>query len=247
MEQKVSVKFSYKCMLLCLFLLTTSDLYAAVNIDRTRVIMNGDVKSLSVTLSNQSKSLPYLAQSWVEDSSGKRSETYFLALPPLQRIDPLKKSQVRIMALPSTETLPKDRETLFYFNVREIPPKSDKQNVLQIALQSRLKMFWRPTDIKKAPNVRTEEKLNIIREKGKLILDNTTPYYITLGYLGPDNKGNFRGFESEMVAPFSKKNVNVNFNGDGLDVGYIDDFGGLNINHYHCTESLCSLENRANR
>ncbi|MGQ7188945.1 fimbria/pilus periplasmic chaperone, partial [Escherichia sp. HC-CC] len=25
--------------------------------------------------------------------------------------------------------MPNDRETLFYFNVREIPPKTDKKNV----------------------------------------------------------------------------------------------------------------------
>ncbi|WP_249359979.1 MULTISPECIES: fimbria/pilus periplasmic chaperone [unclassified Citrobacter] len=105
---------------------------AAVNIDRTRIIMDGSDKSLAVTLTNQSKTQPYLAQSWIDDANGKRSESYLLALPPLQRIDAGKKTQVRIMALPAIASLAKDRETLFYFNVREIPPKSDKENVLQI-------------------------------------------------------------------------------------------------------------------
>ncbi len=43
--------------------------------------------------------------------------------------------------------LPQDRESLFYLNVREIPPKPDKPNVLQLAMQSRIKLFYRPAAI----------------------------------------------------------------------------------------------------
>ncbi|MEX6226452.1 fimbria/pilus periplasmic chaperone [Providencia hangzhouensis] len=38
--------------------------------------------------------------------------------------------------MPTINELPQDRESLFYFNLREVPPKSDKDNVLQIALQT---------------------------------------------------------------------------------------------------------------
>ncbi|MGT9169473.1 fimbria/pilus periplasmic chaperone, partial [Escherichia coli] len=41
------------------------------------------------------------------------------------------------------------RESLFYYNVREIPPKSGKANTLQIALQTRIKLFWRPKALEK--------------------------------------------------------------------------------------------------
>lgn len=216
--------------------------HAAVNIDRTRIVMGGEDKSLAITLTNQSKNQPYLAQSWIDDATGKRSETYLLALPPLQRIDAGKKTQVRIMALPATASLAKDRETLFYFNVREIPPKSDKENVLQIALQSRLKLFYRPDGIKKKTNDSSEEKVTVTRQEGKLVLNNPTPYYITLGYLGSDNKANFPGFDSLMIAPFSSQDFSAKFSGDTLRVGYIDDFGGLHVNQYHCIGTLCSLK-----
>ncbi|HAU6732975.1 TPA: fimbria/pilus periplasmic chaperone [Salmonella enterica subsp. enterica serovar Elisabethville] len=225
-------------------LISSATVNAAVNVDRTRIVMAGNDKSLAITLTNQSKAQPYLAQSWIDDASGKRSESYLLALPPLQRIDAGKKSQVRIMALPSTASLAQDRETLFYFNVREIPPKSDKENVLQIALQNRLKLFYRPENIKKKANDRSEEKVTVTRQNSKLILNNPTPYYITLGYLGSDNKGNFPGFDSIMLAPFSSQDFNVKFGGDTLRVGYIDDFGGLKINQYHCVETLCSLKSK---
>lgn len=217
---------------------------AAVNIDRTRIIMDGSDKSLAVTLTNQSKTQPYLAQSWIDDANGKRSESYLLALPPLQRIDAGKKTQVRIMALPAIASLAKDRETLFYFNVREIPPKSDKENVLQIALQSRLKLFYRPDGINKKASDRVEEKVTVTRQNGKLVLNNPTPYYITLGYLGADNKGSFPGFDSIMIAPLSSLDFNVKFGGNSLNVGYIDDFGGLHINPYRCAEMLCVFEGK---
>lgn len=216
---------------------------AAVNVDRTRIVMSSNDKSLAITLTNESKDVPFLAQSWIEDATGKRSENFLLALPPLQRIDGGKKAQVRIMTLPAVSSLPKDRETLFYYNIREIPPKSDKVNVLQVAMQSRLKLFWRPEAIQKAMNVRTEEQLTIGRNAKELTIKNPTPYYITLGYLGADNKGSFPGFDSIMVAPFSSQKFNAEkFNGNELSVGYIDDFGGLQINIYHCTGALCTIK-----
>ncbi|ECM3183823.1 molecular chaperone, partial [Salmonella enterica subsp. enterica serovar Newport] len=44
---------------------------AAINVDRTRIIMSSDAKAVSVGLSNDSPDAPYLAQSWMEDSLGK--------------------------------------------------------------------------------------------------------------------------------------------------------------------------------
>ncbi|VDZ80620.1 fimbrial chaperone protein [Salmonella bongori] len=57
-------------------LLNSNIVNAAINVDRTRIVMGGEDKSLAVTLTNQSKSQPYLAQSWIDDASEKRSESY---------------------------------------------------------------------------------------------------------------------------------------------------------------------------
>lgn len=43
-----------------------------VSPDRTRIIFNASNKSATVRLTNQSKIDPYLAQSWIEDASGKK-------------------------------------------------------------------------------------------------------------------------------------------------------------------------------
>ncbi len=47
----------------------------------------------------------------------------------------------------ASHLLPQDRESLFYFNLREIPPRSDKPNSLQLALQTRIKFFYRPQSL----------------------------------------------------------------------------------------------------
>lgn len=125
----------------------TSQAIAAIALDRTRVIFNGADKSISLNVSNQNKELPYLAQGWMENENGERIDSPLLVLPPIQRIEPGDKSQVKVQSLPDIAKLPQDRESVFYFNLREIPPRSDKPNVLQIALQTRIKLFYRPAAI----------------------------------------------------------------------------------------------------
>ncbi len=127
---------------------------AAIALDRTRVIFDGSQKAVSLNVSNQNKQLPYLAQGWIEDEQGNKIQSPLTVLPPVQRIEPGKPSQVKIQALPATKLLKQDRETIYYFNLREIPPKSTKPNTLQIALQTRIKLFYRPAAIAIEKNAR---------------------------------------------------------------------------------------------
>ncbi|MDI8746489.1 fimbria/pilus periplasmic chaperone, partial [Salmonella enterica subsp. enterica serovar Montevideo] len=41
---------------------------------------------------------------------------------------------------------------LFWFNVRGVPPKPEDDNVLQLAMQSQLKLFYRPKAIIRSSN-----------------------------------------------------------------------------------------------
>ena len=118
--------------------------FGAIALDRTRVIYDGSQKSISLNVSNENRQLPYLAQGWIEDAQGNKVSSPLTVLPPVQRIEPGAKSQVKIQGLPAVNSLPQDRESLFYFNLREIPPRTDKPNTLQIALQTRIKLFYRP-------------------------------------------------------------------------------------------------------
>ncbi len=94
---------------------------AAIQPDRTRIIFNGNEKASSLKIENQSKQLPYLAYSWIEDEKGNKDDTFLVALPPIQRLNPSAISQVRIVKQDKARSLPQDRETLFWMNVKAIP------------------------------------------------------------------------------------------------------------------------------
>ncbi|HFH0422677.1 TPA: fimbria/pilus periplasmic chaperone [Salmonella enterica subsp. enterica serovar Bovismorbificans] len=223
---------------------------AAINVDRTRIIMSSDVKAVSVGLSNESRDQPYLAQSWMEDSQGKATNV-LIALPPLQRIDAGKKSRVRIMRVQNSGAapLPADRESLFYFNVREIPPAPEdkNKNILQLATQSQLKLFLRPATLAAEGNASPEKMLQVQSAGGSLTLKNPTPYYITIIWLGQSPKQKLAGFkEGAMVAPFSEQIVNAVLpaGADRILVGNVDDYGGMRMNRFICTVGKCTFRER---
>lgn len=64
---------------------------ATVSPDRTRIIFNASNKSATVRLTNQSKIDPYLAQSWIEDASGKKTRDYISTLPQWNVSRPMSK------------------------------------------------------------------------------------------------------------------------------------------------------------
>ena len=183
---------------------------AAVQPDRTRIVFNANDKATSLRIENQSDKLPYLAYSWIENEKGEKSDALLVALPPIQRLEPKATSQVRVVKQASTTQLPGDRETLFFYNMREIPPAPDKSSdhaILQVAIQSRIKLFWRPAALRKKAGEKVELQLQVSQQGNQLTLKNPTAYYLTIAYLGRNEKGVLPGFKTVMVAPFSTVNT----------------------------------------
>ncbi|MEX6225065.1 molecular chaperone [Providencia hangzhouensis] len=64
--------------------------------------------------------------------------------------------------------------------------EGDSQNVLQLAIRSRFKFFYRPTGL--SSRELAPEQL-VIKANGKsIIIDNPTPYYITITKISTDGK-----------------------------------------------------------
>lgn len=214
---------------------------AAVALDRTRVIFDGGQKSMSVNVRNDNTKLPYLAQSWVEDANGQKIQSPLMALPPLQRLEPGAKSLIKIQLAPGAEAkLPQDRESLFYFNLREIPPKSNKANVLQLALQTRVKMFYRPKVlVQKQANSQTpwQEQLTLTRQGDRYQVTNPTPYYVTL--VAADKTD----MKPLMLAPKSSADLGVRASSMGNQprVAYINDWGGRPVLTFSCSGTSCKV------
>jgi chaperone protein PapD len=219
---------------------------AAIALDRTRVVFNGGEKSTSLTISNENKQLPYLAQGWVEDAQGNKITTPLTVLPPLQRLEPGAKSQIKVQALPAANLLVQDRETLFYFNLREIPPKSEKPNTLQLALQTRIKLFYRPKALSNTEGAAPwQEQLTLTRQGDKYQVNNPTPYYITIvDASSKPGSASAKGFEPVMVAPKGKEmlNVGVAALGNAPVLTYVNDYGGRPQLQFNCGGAECKAK-----
>ncbi|UAK22223.1 fimbria/pilus periplasmic chaperone [Kluyvera sp. CRP] len=226
-------------------MLTASTVEAAIALDRTRVVFDGSQKSVSLGVTNQNTQLPYLAQTWLEDEQGNKIQSPLTVLPPVQRIEPGKPSQVKVQALPAARQLPQDRETLYYFNLREIPPKSDRPNTLQIALQTRIKLFYRPSglaiDSSAAP---PQEKLTLTVQAGKYTVNNPTPYYITLVDAG-SRKGaeGVKDFKPVMVSPKGTAPLNIGAGEVGASpvLTYVNDYGARPQLTFSCSGTTCAV------
>ncbi|EMH4138340.1 fimbria/pilus periplasmic chaperone [Serratia marcescens] len=220
---------------------------AAIALDRTRVVFDGGQNSVSLNISNQNKQLPYLAQGWLEDEQGNKIQSPLVVLPPVQRVEPGKPSQVKIQALPAAKQLPQDRETLYYFNLREIPPKSDKPNTLQIALQTRIKLFYRPAAVMPTQAQMAtpwQEQLTLSKQGDKYQVNNPTPYYVTLVDAGSRKGGvGLKGFEPLMVPPKGNASLNVNASALGSNpvLTYINDYGGRPQLTFNCSGNACQV------
>lgn len=87
---------------------------AALSLDRTRLIFNGNEESVEVTVTNNDKKSPYLIHSWVENANGEKINEPLVALPPIQRIEAGNKTLIRLRGLANIQNLPQDRESLFF-------------------------------------------------------------------------------------------------------------------------------------
>lgn len=229
-----------------LSVLYASQAWSAIALDRTRIIFNGEQKSVSLTITNKNPQLPYLAQGWIENNQSQKVSLPFVVLPPIQRLEPKKTSQIRIEALPEVARLPQDRESLFYFNLREIPPKSDKPNVLQLALQSKIKLFYRPQGIELSDTEKMSQpwqnKLILTKQDDQYIAKNPTPFYVTIiGASATANAPITKQFDAVMVAPFSEHTLGVSSTqlGNSPVLTYINDYGGRVKLHFKCQGNEC--------
>lgn len=243
-----------RCAPATLALLTLSlfnNANAAIGLDRTRVVFDGNKDAVSMSITNNNTQLPYLAQGWVEDEQGNKITSPLIVLPPVQRLEPGKRSQVKVQSLPAVKSLPQDRETVYYFNLREIPPRSDKANSLQIALQTRIKLFYRPASI--VPGLQEQsdpwqQQLTLTREGDHYRVNNPTPYYITLidARRGKDAE-TAPGFEPLMVSPKDslKLGATVTALGTAPLLTYVNDYGGRPTLVFSCTGDTCKVNQQA--
>ncbi|ACB69072.1 Pili assembly chaperone, N-terminal (plasmid) [Burkholderia ambifaria MC40-6] len=181
---------------------------AAIVITGTRVVYPEQSREVNVRLTNI-ETAPVLVQSWIDDGNSEANpdeiRVPFVLTPPVFRADPKKGQTLRVMY--TGADLPKDRESLFWFNVLEIPPKptsADEQNLLQLAFRTRIKLLFRPVALQEGPSGELLKWKVVRDEKGRNVLrvDNPSPYYVSFSRVALKVGNEEIQFDPSMAAPF---------------------------------------------
>lgn len=86
--------------------------------------------------------IAYLIQSRVDMPEGVSGRAPFVITPPLFRLDAKQNNILRVVR--AGGALPGDKESLFWLNVKAIPSAEKKENTLQIAIKTRIKLIFSP-------------------------------------------------------------------------------------------------------
>lgn len=197
---------------------TCQHAWADIVINGTRVIYNEKEKEINVRLTNEG-TRPLLVKSWLDkgiaEESPENIDVPFVINPPVSRIDSKKGQVLRISKL--ANALPKDRESIFYLNVLEVPPKmkASEKNApeagndaasssrLQLAFRTRIKFFWRPANLANQSVAEASRALKwqvVNAPKGWAVkVTNNTPYYFSFSKISAAGQP----VKASMVAPMS--------------------------------------------
>lgn len=222
---------------LLLAVLGIASSHAAVLIYGTRVVYKETSRNTLVRLSNEGD-IPLLIESWLdtgEDKPVAEQQVPFVITPPVFRMNPHEGQVLRITY--TGEQLPKDKESVFWLNVLEIPPKpaaTDHQNKLQIAVRSRIKLFFRPTALAEGPKdlgSQLQWQVSGEGEHTSLTVRNPTPFFASFlnAYVTID--GTPHELVTDMVGPGASATFRLlkptRLTGRAQDVQFklIDDIG----------------------
>ncbi|HHK9509459.1 molecular chaperone [Morganella morganii] len=224
-----------KKIILTLLLLTVTFVSPAnVIINSTRVIYPQGSKEVPVQLFNTGAQQA-LVQAWIDDgnpdSTPETANVPFILTPPVVKINGKNGQQLRVKMTPVQ--LPADRESLFYLNLLDIPPlpeNSADKNMMQIAIRSRIKLFYRPSGLTLSAD-KAHTRLTFTRDGQHYILKNDSPYHINI--LGLKETANSRDLAEEgtMIAPYSQFTLPAAAGlpaGNHYSLTLIDDFGAIN-------------------
>lgn len=237
------------CVTLLLLACVAAPAAASVVLDTTRVVFPTDRDEVSVRISNRD-AVPKLIQAWIDtgdpQARPEQVATPFQLLTPIFRIEP---GAGHVLRMRNTglagSGLPTDRETVYWLNVLELPPKptgAEAENYLQFSFRTRIKVFVRPPGLP-GRALDAADKLRWELRPGMARATNPTPFHVSLTRIEA-NDGEAGG--PVMVAPLSSRVIPLALEPDrarrdakGTGVRYtsIDDYGAPR-KHEKSTEPL---------
>ncbi|HDX4063597.1 MAG: fimbrial biogenesis chaperone [Enterobacter asburiae] len=195
---------------------------AGVIIGGTRVVYDGNKKEASINVNNPDKT-PYLIQSWVETLNGGAEKAPFIITPPLYRLDGGQQNIERVVV---TGNLPQDKESLYWLNIKAIPSAPKKDNTLQIAIKTRIKLIYRPAGLKSQQPQELSHQLTWHRNGNQLQVTNPTSYVINFNEISLGGK---KIENVSYVLPGESMNFTLPAGASSTSVNYkvINDYGAV--------------------
>lgn len=215
--------FCWGIALLALFMSQSSSA-GGITLTGTRVIYPEQSKQVTMSLRNTSDKSSFLVQSWVENANGEKSHDFVVA-PPLYVSGPNNENTLRLIYNGNVQN--KERETLYYFNVKSIPSvdksKVSGQNVLMLAAITRIKLFYRPSGLT-LPAAQAPEKMRFQRTGSGVTIENPTPYYLTLAQITIGGQK----VDDRMIAPHASEQIALkSLSNNEVKFRTINDFGAV--------------------
>ena len=229
---------------MCAVLLTAGSLSAAhagIQIVGTRVVYPSNEREVTVRVINSGTS-PRLLQVWTDSGDEKEtaetSKAPFLVTPPISRVEPGKGQSLRLM-FTGSGSLPQDRESVFWLNVVEVPPKPEgaataENNYLQFAVRTRIKIFYRPQSLQGDPVGAIDQiQWRLVRQGGDMALEctNSSAYNLSFADVrlkgAPDRTDDMTG--GGMCPAKGRESFPVKGGADGGRLTYkaINDYGAF--------------------
>ncbi|WP_253379338.1 fimbrial chaperone [unidentified bacterial endosymbiont] len=190
--------------------------YADIVLSGTRVIYPQESKDVVINLNNRGN-MPLLVQSWIDDgrdtTNPQELKVPFVVTPPVSRVDPSKGQTLRITYM--GQPLPKDRESLFWLNVLEVPPKSANaadKNLLQLAFRTRVKVLFRPQGLKGEPTDAVKQLQWSLKKEGNKVIaiaKNNQAWNVSISEGNVISNNKHYSIDVKTVAPYSTQEMAV--------------------------------------
>lgn len=210
---------------------------AAMTISGTRIIFPGSEKELNVRTNNRGTT-PALVQVWVDDGDAAADVNHikvpFMVTPPVYRVEPGKGQSVRMIY--NGMVLPQDRESVFWFNMLEVPPvtkNTDKVDRLELAFRTRIKIFYRPKGLSTSGVGEVDKiKWEVLSDNTGIRVTNPTPYYLSFDGADVQLGGKPVALNTDMVAPFGSQDFRLKNKGSiagmsGVSIRMLTDYGSI--------------------
>ncbi|NIF31803.1 molecular chaperone [Enterobacter sp. Cy-643] len=199
-------------------------------INTTRLVYPQGAGSINVTLRNGSAA-PMLAQSAVSRVSSHAEPAPFTVIPPLVRLEPNSKHNLRI--LENSSSLPADRESVFYFRASAIPGSKpgtgeSDNHLVRFGIGNSIKLFYRPKGLP-GTALDAQKNLQFSRVNQGLKVTNTSPYHVSFAHLSLEGKNlPLDKADAKMIAPFASYTWPLPAAKGTVKWVTIDDHGGDN-------------------